>query len=74
MSRPSHRFNSTLALWGCPSSPSPQGVEEFKALYLERFGVELSDQDALDASTHLLHLLFFGLTPLPPDLPDESAS
>jgi len=57
------RFDlSSLA--SCPSSPSSQGVAEFKALYQKQTGIELSDQQALTASTHLLHLLFFGMTPL----------
>jgi hypothetical protein len=63
--------NSTL--FGCPASPSPQGVEEFKALYLKHYGVTLNDQDALEAATRLLHLLYFGLTPLPGESPSGDA-
>lgn len=54
--------------------PSPQGVAEFKALYLKHTGVELSDQQALSASTHLLHLLFFGMTPLPQEGVNEEST
>lgn len=74
MSLTSHRLDSSSSLLGCPATPSPQGVAEFKALYLKHTGVELSDQQALTASTHLLHLLFFGMTPLPQErLNEESA-
>jgi len=49
-------------------------VAEFKALYQEQTGVELSDQQALTASTHLLHLLFFGMTPLSEERSDSERS
>lgn len=45
--------------------PSREGVSEFQALYRQAYGIELSETQALEGATLLLHLIFFGLTPLP---------
>ena len=37
-------------------SPNAKEVQEFKRLYKERFGVELTDTEALDTVIRLAHL------------------
>lgn len=39
-------------------TPKPEDVEEFRALILKEFGLELSPDEALDASTRLLQIHF----------------
>ncbi len=39
-------------------TPSPKHVQEFKALALAEFGLELTSDQALDAATRLLHIHF----------------
>ncbi len=36
---------------------SQEALEEFKAIYKNQFGIELSDQDALEKATKLLTLM-----------------
>lgn len=36
--------------------PSPRAVAEFRQLYLERFGTELGDRDALETSMRVLQI------------------
>lgn len=46
-------------------SPTPEGIEKFKALYLEKFGTELSPQAALELATRTLHFVYLATTPCP---------
>ena len=43
-------------------TPTPEGVQQFKTLYLKRFGVELDEEQALDLATRYLHIFSFGVT------------
>ena len=51
-------------------TPNPVEIKEFKRLYSQFQGVELSDSEALDLATHGLQLYFFGIT-LPPCVTDS---
>lgn len=46
-------------------APSPEAVRKFQALYAQRFGQALTDDEALALATATLHLVYFGTTSLP---------
>jgi hypothetical protein len=45
--------------------PTPEGIEKFKALYTERFGKDLSSQEALELAIRALHFVHLCLNPPP---------
>ena len=52
-------------------TPSPKHVEQFKALALAEFGLELTPGEALDVATRLLHIHFiltYAYRPLRPKI------
>jgi hypothetical protein len=46
--------------------PSADAVASFHDLYLEKFGVDLSPEDSLDAATHTLQIFFLKHYPIRP--------
>jgi hypothetical protein len=51
-------------LFSCVSPiPNLEEVEKFKELYLQRFGVALSDQEALMLSLKFLTMMYYGHNP-----------
>ena len=49
--------------------PNAEEVDEFKVLYKKQTGVELTEQEAREAATILVHLFFiqhYGIHPLCP--------
>lgn len=38
--------------------PSPRAVAEFRKLYLEQFGAELNERDALETATRVLQIYY----------------
>ena len=45
--------------------PNAQEVQEFRRLYRETRGEEVSDAEALDLATRFLHFYYFATTPPP---------
>ncbi len=46
-------------------TPNADEVAEFKCLYLKRFGIELTDDEALDQATRLIQYVFLTQYALP---------
>lgn len=38
--------------------PNGRSVEEFRVLYFEKVGIQLTDEEALDAATHALQIFY----------------
>ena len=45
--------------------PNPEEVQEFRDLYKSQFGVELTEEEALDQCTRLIHYVFLTRHALP---------
>ena len=51
--------------------PNKEEVDEFKRLYLERFGVELTGEQALEVATRTLQLFYLKNYPVRPRAEDS---
>jgi hypothetical protein len=54
-----------------PRQLSRQAVDEFKAIYRDEFGEDISNDEALEMALRLLRLFDLLLQPLPGDVPSE---
>lgn len=45
--------------------PDAKAVADFKQLYLEKFGIDLPDDEAYDLALRFLQFFYFGITPPP---------
>lgn len=62
-----HRIGAVPSCLPSAPIPTPESVARFKVLYLKRFGVALSEQEALDLATRYLLIFALGATPPPRD-------
>ncbi len=57
-----------------PCQLSHQAIEEFKAIYRDEFGEDISDDEAQEIDLRLLRLFDLLLQPLPNDPPGQSSA
>jgi hypothetical protein len=49
--------------------PTPKNVQEFKRLYLQEYGEEITDATALELAISVLTLVYLGTSPLKSESP-----
>ena len=68
-----HHCPGRVRIMEAPRQLSRQAVEEFKAIYHEEFGQDVSDDEAQEIALRLLRLFDLLVQPLPGDVPSESS-